>query len=124
MLIEEIKKHEIVKITLQPLIENAIYHGIKPKLNGRGTVVVLGRKVDPDHIQLSVIDDGVGMSPEKLSALRASLVEPQLNLETEGKGYSLMNINSRIKLYFGPAYGLIYTSEEGVGTRVDILLPT
>lgn len=121
---EEIKKHEIVKITLQPLIENAIYHGIKPKLNGRGTVVVLGRKVDSDHIQLSVIDDGVGMSPEKLAVLRASLVEPQLNLETEGRGYSLMNINSRIKLYFGPAYGLIYTSEEGVGTRVDILLPT
>ncbi|HHW11416.1 MAG TPA: histidine kinase [Firmicutes bacterium] len=121
---EEIKKHEIVKITLQPLIENAIYHGIKPKPNGRGTVVILGRRVDPDHIQLSVIDDGVGMSSEKLAAVRASLVEPQLNLETEGKGYSLMNINSRIKLYFGPAYGLVYSSKEGVGTRVDILLPT
>lgn len=119
----EIKKYEIVKITLQPLIENAIYHGIKPKPNGRGTIVVLGRKVDPDHILLSVIDDGVGMSPEKLSALRASLIEPQLNLETEGKGYSVMNINSRIKLYFGSAYGLIYNSEEGAGTRVDILLP-
>src|SRR5690606_15739617 len=116
----EIKKYEIVKITLQPLIENAIYHGIKPKPNGRGTIVVLGRKVDPDHILLSVIDDGVGMSPEKLSALRASLIEPQLNLETEGKGYSVMNINSRIKLYFGSAYGLIYNSEEGAGTRVDI----
>ncbi|NLY91664.1 MAG: histidine kinase [Firmicutes bacterium] len=120
---EEIKKHLIVKITLQPLIENAIYHGIKPKLDGRGAIVILGRRIGPDLVKLSVLDDGVGMSPEKLAALQVLLAEPQLNPETEGKGYSVVNINSRIKLYFGAAYGLTYSSKEGTGTRVDILLP-
>jgi len=120
---EGIKKHEIVKITLQPIIENAIYHGIKPKLNGRGTVVVLGHQLDQELIKLSVIDDGVGMSKEKVTQLQAALAEPEINLETEGKGYSLINISSRIKLYFGMDYGLVYTSAEGVGTRVDLYLP-
>lgn len=120
---EGIKKYAIVKITLQPIIENAIYHGIKPKPNGRGTVVILGHQLDQKLIKLSVIDDGVGMSKEKVTQLQNALAEPEINLETEGKGYSLINISSRIKLYFGTEYGLIYTSEEGVGTRVDLYLP-
>ena len=120
---DEIKKNQIVKITLQPLIENAIYHGIKPKTNGRGTVVILGHQIAPDQVRLSVIDNGVGMSQEKVVELKEALAEPEMNLETEGKGYSLINISSRIKLYFGREYGLSYTSEEGVGTRVDVLLP-
>ena len=70
-----------------------------------------------------MIDNGVGMSQEKVVELKEALAEPEMNLETEGKGYSLINISSRIKLYFGREYGLSYTSEEGVGTRVDVLLP-
>ncbi len=120
---DEIKKNQIVKITLQPLIENAIYHGIKPKTDGLGTVVILGHKINNELIKLSVIDNGVGMSKEKVAELQGALAEPEMNLETEGKGYSLLNISSRIKLYFGQEYGLTYTSEEGVGTRVDVLLP-
>lgn len=120
---EDIMDNQIVKITLQPLIENAIYHGVKLKPEGIGTIVISGGREDEKTIKLSVIDNGVGMSVETAEELQTSLVEAKLDFKTSGKGYSLININSRIKLYFGQEYGLVYTSKPGVGTRVDILLP-
>ena len=65
----------------------------------------------------------VGMSRASLAKLQEALTEARLNPETSGKGYSVGNINSRIKLYFGKEYGLHYSSEEGVGTRVEVILP-
>lgn len=120
---DDLMDRQIVKITLQPLIENAIYHGIKPKPDGIGTILISGGREDEQTIKLSVIDNGVGMSAEKTGELQSSLEEAKLDLETSGKGYSLVNINSRIKLYFGREYGLVYSSKPGVGTRVDIFLP-
>ena len=63
------------------------------------------------------------MDEAKLADLNASLTEAKLDLETIGKGYSVQNINSRIKLYFGKEYGLCYFSKEEVGTRVEVTLP-
>ena len=119
---EEIKTEHITKITLQPLIENAIYHGIKLKSDGPGRIYLSGSR-QGNRIKLVVVDNGVGMSPSQLAALESSLAEPKLNPETSGKGYSIVNINTRIKLHFGKEYGLHYSSKEGVGTRVEVSLP-
>ncbi len=119
---DEIRNEQITKITLQPLIENAIYHGIKLKNDGLGRIYISGSRVG-NLIKLEVADNGVGMNSVKLAELEESLVEPRLDPETSGKGYSIENINTRIKLYFGKEYGLHYSSKEGVGTRVEVILP-
>ncbi|MGE5583564.1 MAG: sensor histidine kinase [Bacillota bacterium] len=119
---DEIKEERIVKITLQPLVENAIYHGIKPKKDGPGRVYISGSRED-NFIKLMVVDNGVGMNPAKLAELEDSLEEAKLDPETFGKGYSIQNINSRIKLYCGEDYGLHFSSKEGIGTRVEVILP-
>ena len=119
---DEIKAERIVKITLQPLIENAIYHGIKPKKGGRGRIFIAGSRSE-NLIKLTVVDNGVGINQDGLANLESSLAEAQLDLETSEKGYSVRNINSRIKLYFGKGYGLHYSSKEGLGTRVEVILP-
>lgn len=120
---DEIKKSPIVKITLQPLIENAIYHGIKPKTDGPGIICISGSRTGENTIKLSVVDNGIGMSAGKIEELNTVLAETRLDLETEGKGYSIRNINSRIKLAFGQEYGLKYSGQAGTGTRVDVILP-
>ena len=119
---DEVKPERIVKITLQPLVENAIYHGVKPKKDGPGRIYISGSR-EGDIIRLAVVDNGVGMSRASLAKLQEALTEARLNPETSGKGYSVGNINSRIRLYFGKEYGLHYSSEEGVGTRVEVILP-
>lgn len=119
---EEILTVKIVKITLQPLIENAIYHGVKLKKEGQGKIYISGQKVDR-QVKITVVDNGAGMDEAKLTDLNESLKEAKLDLETVGKGYSVQNINSRIKLYFGKEYGLCFFSKEEVGTRVEVTLP-
>jgi two-component system sensor histidine kinase YesM len=120
---ESVLQAPIVKITLQPLIENAIYHGIKLKTDGRGIICITGAQVDDHTVRLTVVNNGPGMDERKLAELRAALQEADITPETSGKGYSLQNINSRIKLYFGKEYGLHYSSNPKTGTRVEILLP-
>jgi two-component system sensor histidine kinase YesM len=119
---DEIKNEHITKITLQPLIENAIYHGIKLKSKGPGRIYISGGR-QGDLIKLEVVDNGAGIGRDQLAALEKLLAEPKLDPETSGKGYSIGNINTRIKLHFGKEYGLHYSSKEGVGTRVEVILP-
>ncbi|HAE21893.1 MAG TPA: histidine kinase [Spirochaetaceae bacterium] len=122
---EELKGYRTVKIILQPLVENAIYHGIKNKA-GTGIIIIAGVKT-ADGIELSVRDDGVGMDDVQLTRLRATLAggEP----DGGGGDYSphsglgVRNVDERIKLYFGPGYGLSYESEEDGGTIVRVRLP-
>lgn len=112
---EDIKQCPILKLTLQPLVENAIYHGIKPQ--GGGKITVSGEKV-PGFVILQVIDTGVGIDAENLKVLN------QFKSESEGKNsFGLSNVNERIKLYFGDQYGLKIESESGAGTKVKIRLP-
>jgi two-component system sensor histidine kinase YesM len=114
----------ILKLLVQPLVENAIYHGIKNK-ESPGIVRVSGER-DGDTMRIRVSDDGVGMGPERLAALRASLTEPPAGEgEQEGPsgGVGVRNVQERIVLYFGAGYGLDFESERGVGTTAIVRIP-
>lgn len=115
---EEIMKYKIVKITLQPLIENAIYHGIKPK-EGKGKIIIKGYK-NKDQIIIELIDDGVGMN---------SSIQQKINRYKptddfiEDTHIGVINVNRRIKLIFGDDYGITVKSTNNVGTSLHIKLP-
>ena len=112
----------IPRFTLQPLVENAIFHGLEPK-GGHGSVL-LDISTDPDtgDVLLRITDDGVGMSPELVAHL---LDEPAEGAEKAEKfrHVGLWNVNRRIRYSFGEGYGLTIESEEDVGTEVTIRLP-
>lgn len=112
----------IPRFTLQPLVENAIFHGLEPK-GGHGSVL-LDISTDPDtgDVLLRITDDGVGMPPELVAHL---LDEPAEGAEKAEKfrHVGLWNVNRRIRYSFGEGYGLTIESEEDVGTEVTIRLP-
>ena len=107
----EMKACYILKIILQPLVENAIKHGIATK-KGLGHIRIRGRKSGED-LYFEVIDDGVGF--EMGSADFASSYQ-RINYS----GYGLRNVDERIKLEYGPAYGIRFRSEKGKGTMVEV----
>ena len=113
-----IYKYQILKLTLQPVVENALYHGIKYK-RAKGCIHIHGEK-EGDIIRLTVRDDGVGMDEEELAQLRQQIEKPCQ--ETE-KGFGLANVNERIHMYFGYEYGVKIESEKGKGTTVEIVIP-
>lgn len=108
----------IVKLVLQPLVENSIYHGIKEK-ETPGIIIITGKRT-PDGIRFAVQDDGMGIEPAKLKALQENLAK---NLSVSKEGYGIFNVNERLKLYFGDEYGLTIDSKVGQGTTVQFLLP-
>ncbi|MCI9327629.1 MAG: sensor histidine kinase [Lachnospiraceae bacterium] len=108
--------YQIIKVTLQPLIENAITHGIREKESESGTIFLDAAK-EEDKLYITVTDDGVGMTKERL--LHIFNRRNHLN----GHGYGVWNIHERIKLTYGAPYGLQYDSTPGIGTRVTIILP-
>ncbi|MFC5468564.1 sensor histidine kinase [Cohnella suwonensis] len=121
----------ILKMTLQPLVENAIYHGIKNK-RGKGLIRIGAAIEQAQDIVLFVEDDGIGMKPERLDQLRARLDEPRESGYAEDDqddgvpglgGFGLQNVHQRLKLYFGERYGLHIDSEENVGTRISVRIP-
>jgi two-component system, sensor histidine kinase YesM len=117
---DEMLSFMVLKLTLQPIVENAIYHGIKER-RGHGTIRVDALRRD-GALVVRVCDDGVGMSSEKLEAVRALLT--QAPAESSHKtGYGISNVNERIQLSFGKDYGLRFQSAPGVGTTVEILHP-
>lgn len=102
------------KVTLQPIIENSINHGLDLMVDeGRIDVRV---RFDGDDIVFSVQDNGVGMSPEQLEAIMQ-------HGPTDRTGIGIKNVNDRLKIYFGRSYGLSITSEPDVGTCVEIRMP-
>lgn len=109
---------QIPKLTLQPLVENALYHGIKYK-RAKGYIHIHGER-DGDLIRLVVRDNGVGMEQEELEVLRREICRPCQ--ETE-KGFGLANVNERIQMYFGEEYGLEIRSVKGKGTIVEVTIP-
>ena len=112
----------ILLVDDEPLVENAIFHGLEPK-GGHGSVL-LDISTDPDtgDVLLRITDDGVGMPPELVAHL---LDEPAEGAEMAEKfrHVGLWNVNRRIRYSFGEAYGLTIESEEDVGTEVTIRLP-
>jgi len=110
----------VLKLTLQPLVENAIYHGIKER-RGHGCIKVEAARRD-GMLVLRVADDGVGMSAETLASVRALLASPPAE-KGQKLGYGISNVNERIQLSFGKKYGLSFDSSPDLGTTVEILHP-
>lgn len=109
---------DIPKLSLQPFVENALYHGIKEKRGG-GKICVTGR-LDNNRILLEITDDGAGMTEERLIRVRRELEEQTAE---ERSIYGMYNVNQRIKLNYGKDYGVVIESTLGKGTKAGIILP-
>lgn len=116
---ESILSYTIIKICLQPIIENAVYHGIKQK-NDKGLLKIKGL-CDDNNIILIVSDDGVGIEKDDLDELNKTLSETSFTNEKSHIGLS--NVNQRIKIIFGDNYGIHVESTVGVGTDVYVTIP-
>lgn len=114
----ELYQYKILKLTLQPLVENSLYHGIKYK-RAKGRIIVTGI-MSEGKIHFKVEDDGVGMEAEELDNLRKEIVKP---CKDTGKGFGLANVNERIRMNFGAEYGMAIESTPGKGTCVEIVIP-
>ncbi|MDF2923158.1 MAG: hypothetical protein K0R57_2072 [Paenibacillaceae bacterium] len=115
---ERLLECKIVKLVLQPLVENAIYYGIKPSPhNGLIAVRVFARK---EHIVVRVRDNGVGIPPLAVQALNDSL---RGDILQENEHIGLKNVNQRIRLAFGDKYGVTVRSKQSVSTIVELTLP-
>lgn len=115
---EELYCHSIPKITIQPLVENALYHGIKNK-RGPGRIVISGERYQ-DMLVIRIQDNGIGIRSERLQQVREGI---QNKVPKENDIYGLYNVNERIRLNFGSRYGILLESVYGEGTEVKILLP-
>lgn len=129
---EELGELLVLKLMLQPVVENAIYHGIKAR-RGPGTIGVEAR-IEGDKLLLTVRDNGAGMTVERLRELRHLLEAPLYSMEGQqkpsgasvnanGRSYGMLNVQARIRLSFGEEYGIVLDSEEGAGTCVTIIHP-
>jgi two-component system, sensor histidine kinase YesM len=118
--------YKILKLTLQPLIENSIKHGLEMKL-GKGVIKIEILSLD-NNIKIEISDNGLGIQSKKIEELNKALardeqlVEKNESSDRTGTGIGVRNVNSRIKLYFGEQYGLKFR-EALVGTTVEITLP-
>lgn len=111
---DELGKIQVPKLSIQPLAENALYHGIKNR-RGMGKITITGRE-DTDAIVLTVSDNGQGMTPERLHEVQEAI------RTGERAGFGLAAVAERIALYYGEGYGMTISSEEGKGTTVELRL--
>ena len=113
-----VERCRTIKLILQPIVENCIYHGIKKK-RGTGKITIRAYRREQDLI-IEVSDDGCGMPEEICRKILSDEIESE---NISGSGIGVKNVNERIQLRFGKKYGLSYSSEEGVGTTVTYILP-
>ena len=106
----------VVKLCLQPIVENAIQHGLRTRKKG---TVLIAAAVQNNQLHLTVHDDGSGMDAETLSRVEAALHAESL----PGHSIGLKNVHERIRSQYGEAYGLTVTSREGVGTSILLRFP-
>lgn len=111
-------KYDVFPLLIQPLVENAIIHGLEPKL-GVGNLILTVEETD-QHVVISVEDDGVGMSGEKLRSVQQRLEEDD---QPNSKRIGVRNVHQRIQLYYGEAYGLEVRSQLEGGTTIRLVLP-
>ena len=114
----------IPKMTLQPIVENAIFHGMENKL-GKGHIEI-HIESDENNVFVLVEDDGAGMSPGQLEELQNKLNAPSdgtWDTANGSHGIAMRNINNRLKLLFGEECGITVSSTEGIGTEVELTLP-
>lgn len=115
---EGIMKYQIPKLTLQPLVENSIYHGLKQK-EDKGILVIRGF-CEQDTVKIEVFDDGVGMSEEQITRV---LNFNRVTKDRMNSDFGVHNVDSRLKLLYGEEYGLTIESRLGEYTRVTVKLP-
>ena len=117
--------YRLPKLTLQPIVENAIVHGIENKCNGG--LVQIHIEIIGSNLCLRVTDDGIGMSSDVLEVLNQRLLDEESEMQPKQQnlhnGIALKNVNNRIQLLFGNYYGLHIYSKLNVGTDVHIILP-
>ena len=120
---EDVVNASIAKMSLQPIVENAVEHGLMPRA-GDGTVRIGAHRKD-DTLELTVMDDGVGMTEEMLAVLNAGLDQDGTGVQAGSSGIhgGIRNVRDRIRRNFGSGYGLEIMSTEGVGTVVVYCLP-
>lgn len=125
---EQIRRLRIPKLTLQPIVENSVYHGLETQEN-RGAISITFHQTR-QHLFISIKDSGKGMPEKKLRELNNSLnetpfksLEKQVKKKTGHTGIALKNVSQRIKLLFGDEYGIYIFSTMGVGTSVKITIP-
>lgn len=116
----------IPKMTLQPIVENAIFHGMEKKLDMGHITIHIESTVD--RLVLIVADDGVGMDEETLQRMNEKLYRPEIDMKStksseRHNGIAMENVNSRLRLLYGEDYGLRVSSTKDVGTEVEITLP-
>ena len=110
-----------LKLILQPIVENAIYHGVKSKKGG-GYVYVEGRE-EEGSLVFTVRDTGAGLPEDAVRELNANMKRPLGEEWTGEKSFGMKNVSDRIRVFFGYPYGLVFESKEGEGTTVTITIP-
>ena len=116
----EICQYEMLKLTLQPMVENALYHGIKNK-RGLGHILVSGEKVG-ENLVFKVSDNGIGMTAERSSQVQ-KLILGEAPTGRESSGFGLFNVNERIRLHYGTEFGLSFQTEYQKGTEFQVTIP-
>ncbi len=116
---KELYPYTIPKLMLQPLAENALVHGVRNK-RGNGHILITGKK-DGDNIIFQVADDGRGMDKKELDKLRQCIANNNNNA-TDNGGFGIVNVNQRIRSYYGKDYGVSFESELGRGTTATITI--
>lgn len=115
---EEFEDAYIPKLTIQPIVENAVKHGIE-SISGNGMISIQIRAVHSNMLEISVQDNGSGMDPERLRHIREQLFSRDIK-KTQGIG--LKNVQDRLLLHYGPSYGLTIENND-IGVCVKILIP-
>lgn len=122
---ERVYRYLIPKMTIQPIVENSIFHGLETKAGD--CIVKIQIAATEDKVILMISDNGIGMSAQALEKLRLGLEDKREENSAihsaHGNGIALYNVNQRIKLSFGAGYGLQIYSTEGVGTDVEMIMP-
>lgn len=115
---EESKDLFLPRFVLQPIVENAIIHGIAPK-KGQGILSICSEIVD-DNLLITITDDGAGMTAERIEQVMTGINQKDRSHFTN---LGIKNVNERIKMKYGDSYGVTISSEEGKGTKVMLVLP-
>lgn len=115
---DELTRYQIPKLTMQPIVENSIIHGIMEKSSKKGTIVITGWE-ENDDIYILVSDDGVGIPSDILKCI----LTDDSRRSSRGSNIAIYNIHNRLQLLYGSDYGLSYESKEGEGCEVTIRIP-
>jgi len=113
------ERYQLPRLTLQPILENAVRHGFAGEERENRIIRITGRMLEGERLCICMADNGQGMEQEQLGALRESLAQDEVIQESIG----LRNVNQRCRLYYGEAYGLTVDSKLGQGTSVTLMLP-